>query len=57
MQEYQVERCNASFLSFTSQYYKKLIQENSEWEFVGVYADEALMNWNQRIKRRVSTIT
>jgi len=23
-------------------YYKKLIQENSEWEFVGVYADEAL---------------
>jgi len=23
-------------------YYKKLIQENSEWEFVGVYADEAM---------------
>lgn len=23
-------------------YYKKLIQENSEWEFVGVYTDEAL---------------
>ncbi|MBN2794449.1 MAG: recombinase family protein [Clostridia bacterium] len=23
-------------------YYKKLIQENKEWEFIGVYADEAL---------------
>ena len=23
-------------------YYKKLIQENSEWEFAGVYADEAM---------------
>ncbi len=23
-------------------YYKKLIQENNEWEFIGVYADEAL---------------
>ena len=23
-------------------YYKQLIQNNSDWEFVGVYADEAL---------------
>jgi len=29
-------------LSTQVNYYKKLIQENSEWEFVGVYADEAM---------------